>query len=300
MKALALSRDDLNFLRWTFDLFPNAESPLAFVAAAPDPVAPAEQAASLRGRGLLSADGSGASDEVRQQLQPVAECAGRVVVRHGTGAGGTCRNYYVAARSVVEYTADGDQHRFGPVRNESALAVDLAREFAVATAPRMRPVQLSSAEYLVFAVLARDLRGRSQNTETMSISEVLAHFDDGGGGSDVLWQESLQTLYERAVLVRAANGYELEGSYHPLAREIAADRQHTVMRLDYLEQEWLVREVDLYPTDSRVFSVGIRPDGAVSIAELSGTELADVVAGVVTTLPDLVHPQVVSHLQPPR
>ena len=55
-----------------------------------------------------------------------------------------------------------------------------------------------------------------------------------------------------------------------------------------LAEHWLVREVSIYPTEESVYRLGTEPDGSVVIEELSTSSLADTLAGVVGTLPNLL------------
>ena len=168
---------------------------------------------------------------------------------------------------------------------------------------------MSAGDYLVFAVFARDLRSRPESEPAdddspMSIDEVLAYFDEPETKyirtpNDDSWQQSVASLTASGVLVENDAGYELDGSLHDLAREIVADHQHTVTRFDFLDEQWLVREVSLYPTEGAVYRLGTGPDGAVTIQELSMASLADVLAGVITTLPSILNPDVPPMLKNP-
>ena len=57
--------------------------------------------------------------------------------------------------------------------------------------------------------------------------------------------------------MKNGEGYELHPSYHPVARELVADHQHTLSRYDYLDEHWLVREVSLYPTTDALYRIGL-------------------------------------------
>ena len=295
-EALVLTTDELAFMRWTCDLFPTPESPLCFLDQDDlEPEDAAEVFAALERRGLLDDAGAGAAQHVRDRVQPVSECNARVSL--ASRDPDVSRDFYVNADGGVEYRRESDAHRFGPVRSEPALAAELAQHFAAAVKESPRSLRMSAGDYLVFAVFARDVRAAPEpptdGEAPMSLDEVLAYFDEPETRivrtpSDESWQASLAALGEQGVLLAGEDGYRLDPIWHPLAREIVADRQHTVTRFDFLDEHWLVREVSLYPTGESVYRLGTESDGSVLIEELSAATLADTVAGVVGTLPNLL------------
>jgi hypothetical protein len=294
---LELTSEELAFFRLTCDLFPTPESPLRFLEDEDSEPEDAEAVFSaLKERGLLNETDSGASQSVLDRVQPVSECNARVSLASHSDPEGS-RDFFLSADGGVEYSRDGDTHRFGSLRSEPALAAELAQHFATANKESPRVLRMSAGDYLVFAVFARDVRAAPEpptNGEApMSVDEVLAYFDEPETKivrtpSDDTWQASIAVLGEQGVLLEGEDGYHLDPVWHPLAREIVADRQHTVTRFDFLDEHWLVREVSIYPTDDSVYRLGTEPDGSVVIEELSTATLADTVAGVVGTLPNLL------------
>jgi len=295
--TLQLTSDDLAFFRFTCDLFPTPESPLSLLEDEDLEPDNAEAIfASLKERGLLNDGDSGAAQTVLDRLLPVSECNARVSLATQDETN-RFREFYLNADGGVEYARDQAEHSFGPVRSESALAAELAQHFAAVTRDSPRRLRMSAGDYLVFAVFARDVRAAPEpptNGEApMSVDEVLAYFDEPETKvvrtpSDDTWQASIAALGEQGVLVEGDDGYHLDPDWHPLAREIVADRQHTVSRFDFLDEQWLVREVSIYPTGESVYRLGTEPDGSVVIEELSTVSLADTLAGVVGTLPNLL------------
>lgn len=307
--ALELTSDELAFFRLTCDLFPTLESPLRFLE--DEDLEPEDAEAvfgSLKERGLLNDTDSGAAQSVVDRVQPVSECNARVTLA-GQADLGRARDFYLNADGGVEYVRDDELHRFGPVRSEPALAAELAQHFATAAKDSPRSLRMSAGDYLVFAVFARDVRAAPEpptNGEApMSVDEVLAYFDEPETKivrtpSDDTWQASIAALGEQGVLLEGDDGFHLDPVWHPLAREIVADRQHTVTRFDFLDEQWLVREVSIYPTGDSVYRLGTEPDGTVLIEELSTATLADTVAGVVGTLPNLLSTEAPATLKHPQ
>lgn len=296
--VLELGEEDLAFFRMTFDIFPTPESPLRFLDDRDlMPNDPERVFTSVSERGLLNATGAGASDLVLDRLTPVAECSARIRVTVREPAEKRMRDFYLAAGGAVEYGSRDESHHFGPLRSETALASELAQQFRTAPEGVSRSIRMSPGDYLVFAVFARDLRALAEDvpTDAMSIDEVLAYFDEPEHKTarmpdDEAWQSSVKSLASQRVLVEKPHGYELHSSLHALAREIVADHQHNIVRFDYLDDQWLVREVSLFPTADSVYRLGTEPDGTVLIQELTASALADVLANVVGTLPSLLNP----------
>ncbi len=296
-EILTLTTDELAFFRLTCDLFPNGESPLRFLADDEQEPADCESLfVSLRERGLLNADGSGAAQHVLDRLAPVSECHARINLA-AQRDGRAPRDFFLAGGVGVEYRRDAEQHSFGAARSEAALTAELAQLFHTAPAPRTPSLRLSAGDYLVFAVFARDLRAapvdQPAGDAPMSLDEVLAYFDEPETKvvrtpSDDSWRASVASLAEQGVLVSSGDGHALHADWHPLARQIVADRQHTISRFDFLDEQWLVREVSIYPTEAGVYRLGTEPDGAVVLQELSTSTLADVLGNVVSTLPNLL------------
>lgn len=306
MKApLRLTEQELAFFRLTLNLFPAPESPLRYLHDEDhEPEDPEAIFAQLSDRELLNENSSGASDDVRARLDPVSECDARVLLRLGSTGSAGMRNFYIAKACGVEYDSEIGVHIFGVPCSENDLAAELAAEFTTTEEIRARPLSMSAGDYLVFAVFARDLRSKPEAEESddgadapMSIDEVLSYFDEPETEyvrtpSDESWQRSVDGLCKDGVLVatKSGDGYQLHPSLHAVAREIVADRQHTVVRFDFLDEHWLVREVSLYPTRETVYRLGTQADGSVVIEELSTGALMTVLEQVVTTLPNILSP----------
>jgi hypothetical protein len=296
---LALDNEELAFFRLTCDLFPGPESPLRFLEEADaEPNDPEKTFARLTERHLLAAAGNAATQNVRDRLQPVAECSARVLWTIRQKNRTVTRDFYIANGACVEYgRSNANEHSFGSPRPESALALELAQQFVIRKNTSGRLLKMSARDYLVFAVFVRDIRATATpkpGNESMSVAEVLAYFDEPEPGralklSDQSWENSIAELTRSGILRKQPSGYELDASLHALAREIIADHQHTVVRFDFLDDQWLVREVSLYPTPESVFRLGTEPDGSVVIEELSMRSLADLLASITSTLPNLLN-----------
>lgn len=299
-ELLVLSEEDLAFLRMVLEVFPVPESPLRFLDDEDrEPSDPAATFESLVERGLFDPTGAGATDALRARLGPVTECRARVSLHLRGEARGLeeFHEFFLTERGAVEYALTDDGHAFGAPTTEEALAHRLASMFQTAPEGSNRELRLSAGDYLAFAVFARDVRGQDEEApiDTMSIEEVLAYFDEPEtpfvkSPDEDAWVKSVANLARLRVLVEREHGYELHPTLHPLARELTADMHSAVHRFDFLDDQWLMREVNLYPTQDTVYRLGTAHDGSVVIQELSVSGLESVLARVVSTLPNLLDP----------
>lgn len=297
---LILSEDDLAFLRITLEVFPVPESPLRFLDDEDRmPEDPEATFVSLVQRGLFYENGTGATEFLRQRIAPVTECRARVSLslRGEEDGRDEFREYFVAEDQAVEYRFTEEGHFFGNPTSEEELAAILASKFQTSPEGGNRELRLSAGDYLVFAVFARDVRRyeEEQPVDTMSVEEVLSYFDQPETPfvrtpKDDSWTESVRNLAKLRVLVEREHGYELHPSLHALAREITTDRRSAVHRFDFLDDQWLMREVNLYPTTDTVYRLGTSPDGSVIVQELSVSGLERVLGRIVSTLPNLLDP----------
>jgi hypothetical protein len=289
---VTLSDEDLDFFRYTCELFPAMESPLYdFDAGDHEPADVRCVYDDLRRRGLL-AEGMRPSVDLASRLNTVAECDARISITRQAGLSRDRRDFYVASGRVVEYHADAGRHCFGPVQKEEGLVVGLSAEFATRPQVPIGRLALSAGDYLVFAVFARDARAtpaRSESEDAMSIDEVLAYFDEpeskfAHAPTNDGWQASVRALAGKGVLVSQGDGYALHSSYHALARELVAERQHCFSRFDFTGDSWLVRETNLYPTGSSVYRLDSGREGDVVIEELSAAALSTRLAATLMSL----------------
>ena len=299
-EALTLTDDELAFFRLTCDLFPVPESPLRFLEEGDfEPEDSESIFQRLEQRGLLNEEGSGAAGIVFGRIEPVSECSARIVVREGE-LSGELGSYYLAGGFGVSYRNEQGLHSFGEPRSESELVSNLAEQFPTRDKASIPALRLNAGDYLVFALFVRDARelnplpASDGEDAPMSVDEVLAFFDDepeaegSGGAPDDGWSRSVEALCEIGVLERKKENLQLSSDYYPLAREIAADRQRTIARFDFLDDQWLVRELSLYPTEGSVYRLGTERDGSVLIEELSTRDLNQAINRVVSTLPDIL------------
>ncbi|MEM6732789.1 MAG: hypothetical protein AAF658_14620, partial [Myxococcota bacterium] len=175
-ESVILTEEELAFLRATLEVFPVPESPLRFLDDEDrEPEDPESTFVGLVERGLFHESGTGATERLRERIEPVSECRARVSLTLRSSDEGLeeFHEFYVADDRAVEYTLTDDGHSFGTPSTESELASKLAAMFHAAPEGGNRELRLSAGDYLAFAVFARDVRGLEEEApaDAMSVDE---------------------------------------------------------------------------------------------------------------------------------
>jgi len=305
--ALMLSNDDLAFIRMLGELFPNLESPLRFIEDDDmEPHEPENVFNNFEERVFWDESSCATSQNLLERVLPVSECQARILCVERKSEDRKSRSFYFSEQSVVEYKRQGDEHHFVPVRSEAALCAEIAQRFVTRDKSKFPKVTMSSGDYLAFAVFARDLRSSQPQEDDqdspMTLDEVLAFFDEPETKvvrmpNDDSWLNSVENLAQQNILVKSKEGYTIHPALCELAKQIVADNQYTVARFDYLDEQWLTREMNLYPTPESVYRLGSEPDGTVLLQELTTGTLADALSNIICTLPNILNPELQTTLR---
>lgn len=294
-EQLKLGEDELAFLRFTCGLFFLPESPLWFLEAEKrEPKSFAQTHDSLVRKGLVDADTWRGHDEALSPIQVVAECDGRVLWQRYENGGKQQRDFYVSQGKLVEFNRDTHGFVFGKIHREQDLVEQLVqRFFAAPSSDGLLDVVMTPGEYLVFAVFARDVRDRvAAGSDHMTVEEVLACFEDEASNArvprDSDFEKHTVTLSSRGLLLRDNSGnLALASHLHAFARGLSSETYDALTRYDFIDDEWLIREATVYPSDKSTYLLSSLADGSVCVRELDGEQLFEVVAQAVATLPDV-------------
>ena len=306
--ALTLNNEDLAFIRMLGELFPNLESPLRFIEDEDlEPQEPEDVFKDFEERVFWDENACTTSPNLLERVIPVSECQARILFVERKSEERNSRSFYFSEQCVVEYKRQEDEHLFGPVRSEAALCAEIAQRFHTRDKSEFPKITLSAGDYLAFAVFARDLRSNESQEEEeqdspMTLDEVLAFFDEPETKvvrmpNDDSWINSVEHLAEQNILVKGKDGYTIHPALCELAKQIVADNQYTVARFDYLDEQWLTREMNLYPTPESVYRLGTEPDGTVLLQELTTGTLADALSSIICTLPNILNPELQTTLR---
>ncbi|MDP2343391.1 MAG: hypothetical protein Q8O67_20705 [Deltaproteobacteria bacterium] len=319
MSLLVLSDDELALLRFTCDLFFVDESPLHSVdQQAREPEDYAGSYAALVERGIIDPHGFRITDDALNRIAPVTECDARLVhlIVNDDGTV-TQEDHWLLDEIAVVYerqtTAKGEHHLFGPDLDSTELVARLGRRLLPRRAEGERfDVVLSASELLSTSLLlaAADIVGRralSEEEARAALSSVPAddtvlpaaapahlsgHLLAVGKKKDPHRLETtLKALVDKKVLLRDALGLRLSSSLYSL-RGFASRRRHTLVRTDFRDDDWLVREVTLLPVEGSLFVIA-PARGGFRIAELDGESLRAV-------LHDATGPQTAPEKKPPQ
>jgi hypothetical protein len=304
--TLALSDDDIALLRFTCDLFFVEESPLwAFESSAREPDDYDASYRALVERGVIDPHGFRMTDGALNRVAPVTECDARVVHLEVDGDGGVFQeDHWMLDEIAVTYerveTPQGVRHVFGPDLDAEALIARVGRRLV----PRRAGGDRFDATLTPFEVMAVSLllEAKSTATTTSAISEdefrmALAKIppDEAPLLAPALPAKTLlaltkpreprtaddvlRSLLEKRVLVREGRSLRLTGALQDL-RTPSHRRRHTIVRTDFRDEHWLVREVTLFPAAGSLFVVA-PARGGFRLADLDGDSLREVVAAAV-------------------
>ncbi len=300
-QVLVLSDDELALLRFTGDLFFVDESPLIGVErAAREPADYAGSYQALVDRGIVDPTGFRITDDALNQLAPVTECDARIVHLIVDEHGGiTQQDHWLLDEIAVVYERHGDgdgaRHLFGPDLDPHQLVQRLGRQLVPRRAGGERfDVTLSASDVVATMLLlecanALDRRALTVNEAKVALNRLPA--DDsiisslpglqvgrlGLGKKPIKETRSgdavIKQLIERGVLLADNDGVRLHGGLFALRGQ--GRRRHTLVRTDFREDDWLVRELTLLPVEGSLFVIApLR--GGFRIAELDGDALYSV------------------------
>ncbi len=294
---LRLAEDEIAYLRYTCNIFFLPESPLyVFEAEKREPKSFSAAHDALTKKGLVDAETWRGREEALSAVVSVAECDARVLWQRTTGEDKQTRDFYVGAGTVVEFKREGAVYAFGEPRGERALVEEVVRQLAPKSG-RTAELDLvfTPGEYLVFAVFARDVRAAPEaksGEDRMTLEEVLACFDDEAEvpsiPNDSDFRRHTQTLVDRELLMRdTAGSYQLAVSLHAFARGVSSETFDAFTRYDFIDEEWLIRETTIYPTEDSIYLLSSLADGSLHVQELDEAKLTEVIAQAIATLPDI-------------
>ena len=300
-QMLTLTDDELALLRFTGDLFFVDESPLIHVErAAREPADCAGSYQALVDRGIVDPTGFRITDDALNQLAPVTECDARIVHLTVDEQGAvTQEDHWLLDEIAVVYERHGTdtdaKHVFGPDLDPHQLVQRLGRRLVPRRAGGDRfDVVLSASDVVATMLLlecanALDRRLLTLNEARGALNRLPA--DDsivsalpglqvgrfGVGKKPVKETRSgevvIKQLLERGVLLADNDGVRLHAGLFALRNQGRC--RHTLVRTDFREDDWLVRELTLLPVDGSLFVIAPMR-GGFRIAELDGDALYSV------------------------
>lgn len=296
---LVLTDDELALLRFTGDLFFVDESPLIHVdKSAREPADYAATYQALVDRQIVDPNAFRINDDALNQLAPVTECDARIVHLIVDDEGAiTQEDHWLLDEIAVVYERAGEgnksRHLFGPDLDPHQLVQRLGRHLVPRRAEGDRfDVVLPAADLvatmlLLQAASTHDRRQLSMSEARAALAKLPADDVASTGplampalgrlalgkkptrearSADVV----IKALVDRGVLLADGIGVRLHQGLFALRGQ--GRRRHTLVRTDFREDDWLVREVTLLPVDGSLFVVAAQK-GGYRIAELDGDAL---------------------------
>jgi hypothetical protein len=297
---LVLSDDEIALLRFTCDLFFVDESPLWSFES--DQRAPADYAGSYQAlvdRGVVDPHGFRITDDALNRIAPVTECDARIVHLETQDDGSVVQeDHWLLDEISVLYERHalpgGARHLFGHDLDADALVARLGRRLLPRRTPGHRfdailtPVEVLATSLLLTTAAARERRSLADDDVRALLAKVPAEdavLPAAGvqAVSLLAFQKAkeprsvdsvLRALLEKRVLTRDGTGVRVDGALATL-QGFTGRVRHTLVRTDFREDDWLVREVTFLPVDGSLFVITpVR--GGFRIAELDGDALRDV------------------------
>lgn len=315
MSFLSLTDDEVALLRFTCDLFFVEESPLLFLEN--ERREPADYEATyhaLIGKRIISATDFRVTDDALNRIAPITECDARVVYvgalvdREVDEA-----DFYLLDEIAVQYVRGSAAHAFGPDLDAGELVDFIARRMIPrrATGDRI-DFTLSPTEFLALSHLMqsqhaqrgiprRELRallGRAPSANVLSGTAAMLQvltprrtdptMRRGGGenlSGDLTWDDALHNLVDKGALTIDAEHVRIRPRLLELMAQSARVDRHTIVRYDFGDDEWFMREATFLALDGALLWLTTRPDGRVDVRELDGGGLRTALTDAVGPLP---------------
>lgn len=295
MPLLVLTDDELALLRFTCDLYFVEESPLhSLDLARREPADLAATYHALVERGIIDPRVFRIADGHLNRIAPVTECDARVVhaVRGADGKPAQI-DYWLLDEIAVSYSRVDDRHVFGADLDQDELVETLARHLLPRRAGGDRlHLTLAVAEFLALSLLLE--HARQARTRTIALADLPHIFrqrlPEGQRGpalfvpgrraarsrrgalvEDPAWDEALRALMEKGGARLTDGSLWLHAGIMDLATGDVGER-HTIIRTDFGENDWLVRETTFVPVDGSLYCLGPRR-GGMGVEELDGGAL---------------------------
>lgn len=302
MSYLALTDDELALLRFTCDLFFVEESPLfALDAEAREPKDYAGAYHALVERGIIDPHGFRITDDCLNRIAPVTECDARVVhvVHRGEGQTSEQTDHWLLDEISVTYSIVGGRHLFGEDLDQAELVESLARHLLPRRSGGERlDVVVSPIEFLTLSVLLEAIKQTQlRELAMLELKQIfkkpppedqrpaamllppgrrgLVRARSGALVDDPAWDDALRSLIEKGALRVLGAKLWIHPSLIDLATRELGER-HSVVRTDFGEDDWFVRECTFIPVEGSLFFMGPRSIGGrtgLAIEELDGDRL---------------------------
>ncbi|MBI4816160.1 MAG: ESX secretion-associated protein EspG [Deltaproteobacteria bacterium] len=309
--AIPLSPEEVDFLRFTCDLYADEESPLGPVPALEDTELIHRAARSLVDRGLADTKTLRPDRDLLRRLLIVSQPDARIVLTRSSGRRAEplrVLDAYERAGALVRYQRRGEQHLLSPAEEYDGIFDEIRRQFA----PRRSTgdfvdFTLTTAEYFAFSILAGDLSERaaarpSVRTEPLTVKNLGVNSlgpevavskglaDEGTPIHNVLerlpledkavkvpskedWDAALTSLEKKEILVRTKRDATLRPYLHDLASGLAARRRLVLTRFDFGAEDWFVRDATFIGVPGSIFLLRATQGQGIRVVEVDSKEL---------------------------
>jgi len=182
MGWLHLVDDEFALLRYTCDLFFTTESPVHYIdQSGREPADFGEAYRNLLQKKVVDPKTFRLTDMALNRLAPLTECDARIIVtKERPNNTPEVEDFYVLDEIAVAYKDTDTGHMVGSDRDHDEIVRDFRKHFS----PRRSKgdfvqVELTTGEYLIFALLAQDVR-KAEEEDRMSLADILDALTDLG------------------------------------------------------------------------------------------------------------------------
>lgn len=307
MAYLSLTEDELALLRFTCDLFFVEESPLHYLeASAREPQDFERSYRSLIEKKVIDPTAFRITDDALNRLAPITECDGRVIhVKHLADGTTEQTDYWVLDEIGVELVQGETGLAVGVDLDPEELVERIARRLVPRkSAGDVFSLQLDARAFLAFCAwleVAREdpslrvsqaqtrarlasthLVGAPPNPQATLLSPLHvrqlltsdgAKEKDDRASAPMPLLDCLEPLLAAGVLIEDGDAYIPRPALHALLEGLPRGQRHGLIRFDFGEDDWLVRETLFYMTDGGLFCVRVNSDGTVVLDEVDGAGL---------------------------
>ncbi|MBI2378529.1 MAG: hypothetical protein HYV07_31310 [Deltaproteobacteria bacterium] len=310
--AIPLSSEELDFLRFTCDLYADEESPLGPVPALEDHELLLRAARSLVDRNLADTKTLRPDRDLLRRLLIVSQPDARIVLTRSSGQRAEptrVLDAYERAGALVRYQKRGEQHLLAPAVEYEDVVDEVRRQFS----PRRSTgdfvdFTLSTTEYFAFSILAGDFGDKGSvrpgaRTEPLTVRNLgvsssgleapalrAVMFDEGTPIHNILerlpveskalrvpsredWEAALVSLEKKEILVRSKKDAALRPYLHDLATGLAARRRLVLTRFDFGADDWFVRDATFVTVPGSIFALRTAKGQGIRVVEVDARAL---------------------------
>lgn len=307
-----ISRRELNLLRFTCDLIPCPESPLSSKLSLSTSEDFGDSAETLLSKKLVEEKTFRPKRELLRRLLIASQPDARIVLtKRNLDQNSMLFDAYERASTFMELQQAEPAVSFGLPRGKNWLYKRVRGFFtARSSGGDLIDLKMSLPEYFVFSLVAKETSSARQkssapkramsHSESLGPSVVMSDSVDDGGSLQRLakklsldfektgnmvkpfeWIKALESLENKGVIIRRAEGHELRPYLRDLSDGLTRRSRYVLTRFDYLNQDWVTSNLTLLSVPGSVFMIQTNANSTIHIRELNVNQLDEMISSVI-------------------